>query len=92
MLAGSLAVHRRACLAGAPTYGKGRVERLEPPPGRYPGAARRPAGEYRLSDGRRVEGTGLLPDLLLYTPGEAAAWLASRVAEYRETCPALDRR
>ncbi len=80
LLAGALATNGRACLAGTRTFGKGRLERLVARAAlpRAAPAPRQPAGEYRLPNGDSVERRGLVPDLALATPGEAAAWLAAR--------------
>lgn len=81
ILAGALAVHGRARLVGERTFGKGTVQERFPVPG---GALVLTVGVYRLLDGRRIEGTGLDPDVPL-GPGEdpvaaALAILAPRAA------------
>jgi C-terminal peptidase prc len=68
IVAGALQSHKRATVVGTQTFGKGTVQVVLP---LQEGAAIKLTTAYYFTpDGRRIQGSGLAPDLPV--PGEAA--------------------
>lgn len=81
ILAGALAQADRALLVGAPSFGKGTVQKVyEITPGVK---LKLTVAEYRLADDLRVNEVGLRPDLALseYRFGEDGVWYADPTRE-----------
>ncbi len=67
--AGALRGHNRALLVGGSTFGKGSVQSILNLPGGY--GLKFTIGYYELPGGRRINKTGLQPDIVLYSRPDA---------------------
>lgn len=72
IVAGALQSHDRATIVGTKTFGKGSVQIVVPLSDGV--ALKLTTAYYRTPDGRRIQGTGVMPDIALAkSPVEAAA-------------------
>jgi len=69
IMAGALRGHDRALLVGGVTFGKGSVQSILNLPGGY--GLKFTIGYYELPGGRRINKTGLQPDIVLYSRPDA---------------------
>jgi len=70
ILAGALQDYKRAILVGAPTYGKGLIQRVFPLAEPIGGAVRTTIAMYGTPNHRLLHGRGLVPDIYVPTPTE----------------------
>ena len=70
ILAGALQDYKRAKLIGAPTYGKGLIQRVFPLAEPIGGAVRTTIAMYGTPSHRLLHGRGLVPDIYVPTPNE----------------------
>lgn len=76
IVAGSLQSHNRATLVGARTFGKGSVQAVFP---LGDGSALKlTTAYYHTPDGRRIEGSGVVPDIPVEQPAEGSAAVCLR--------------
>jgi len=69
-LAGALQDYKRAKLVGAPTYGKGLIQRVFPLAEPIGGAVRTTIAMYGTPNHKLLHGRGLVPDIYVPTPPE----------------------
>lgn len=70
ILAGALQDYNRATLVGAPTFGKGLIQRVFPLAEPFGGAVRTTIAMYGTPSHRLLHGRGLVPDIYIPTPPE----------------------
>lgn len=70
ILAGALQDYKRAKLVGAPTYGKGLIQRVFPLAEPIGGAVRTTIAMYGTPNHKLLHGRGLVPDIYVPTPPE----------------------
>lgn len=70
ILAGALQDYKRAKLIGAPTYGKGLIQRVFPLADPIGGAVRTTIAMYGTPNHKLLHGRGLVPDIYVPTPPE----------------------
>jgi len=70
ILAGALQDYKRAKLIGAPTYGKGLIQRVYPLETPIGGAIRTTIAMYGTPNHTLLHGRGLVPDIYIPTPAE----------------------
>lgn len=70
ILAGALQDYKRAKLVGAPTYGKGLIQRVFPLAEPIGGAVRTTIAMYGTPSHKLLHGRGLVPDIYVPTPPE----------------------
>lgn len=70
ILAGALQDYKRATLVGAPTYGKGLIQRVFPLSEPLGGAVRTTIAMYGTPSHKLLHGRGLVPDIFIPTPVE----------------------
>jgi len=70
ILAGALQDYKRAKLIGAPTYGKGLIQRVFPLADPIGGAVRTTIAMYGTPSHKLLHGRGLVPDIYVPTPPE----------------------
>ena len=70
ILAGALQDYKRAKLVGAPTYGKGLIQRVFPLAEPIGGAIRTTIAMYGTPNHKLLHGRGLVPDIYVPTPPE----------------------
>jgi len=70
ILAGALQDYKRAKLVGAPTYGKGLIQRVFPLEEPIGGAVRTTIAMYGTPSHKLLHGRGLVPDIYVPTPPE----------------------
>lgn len=70
ILAGALQDYKRATIIGAPTYGKGLIQRVFPLAEPLGGAVRTTIAMYGTPSHRLLHGRGLVPDIYVPTPAQ----------------------
>jgi len=70
ILAGALQDYKRATIIGAPTYGKGLIQRVFPLAAPLGGAVRTTIAMYGTPSHRLLHGRGLVPDIYIPTPAQ----------------------